>query len=167
MCRLRFAAALAAAAAVLLACGTTPSGSTGQEPAGKLAFTATTVDGAAFQGTTLQGKDAVLWFWAPWCGECRREAPNVAAVQASAGGKAVFVGVAGLGEVADMKGFVAEFTLNAFPHLADVTGEIWKRFGIVRQPAYAFIDDDGTVEVVRGELGQEALAAKVADLTGS
>lgn len=58
------------------------------------------------------------------------------AVQAATGTKAAFVGVAGLGEAADMKGFVAEFQLNAFPHLADVTGETWKRFGIVRQAGH-------------------------------
>lgn len=66
MRRLRLTAALAVAAAVLLACGTTTASDStstaGQTPAGTLAFTATTVDGATFQGTSLEGKDAVLWF---------------------------------------------------------------------------------------------------------
>ncbi|PAZ13053.1 hypothetical protein CLM62_26490 [Streptomyces sp. SA15] len=38
-------------------------------------FTTTTVDGKAFAGTSPAGKDAVLWFWAPWCAVCRGEAP--------------------------------------------------------------------------------------------
>ena len=47
----------------------------------ELSFTAETIEGASFDGSSLAGKDAVLWFWAPWCTECRREAPFVAASQ--------------------------------------------------------------------------------------
>ncbi|WP_407835945.1 redoxin domain-containing protein [Streptomyces sp. DSM 116496] len=132
----------------------------------KLQFAAETVDGKPFEGSTLAGKDAVLWFWAPWCGECRREAPHVAAVQAATKDKAVFVGVAGLGETPDMRAFVRDYQVGAFTHIADLDGTVWKRFGVVQQPAYAFVDDSGKVEVVRGELGEKALAAKVAELTG-
>ena len=63
----------------------------------ELSFTAETIEGASFDGTSLAGKDAVLWFWAPWCTECRREAPHVAASQAD-NPDVSFVGVAGLGE---------------------------------------------------------------------
>jgi thiol-disulfide isomerase/thioredoxin len=107
----------------------------------------------------------VLWFWAPWCTECRREAPGLAAVQAGAGDEVTFVGVAGLGEIPEMQAFVEDYELAAFPHLADVDGSIWSRFGISRQPAYAFIDDSGEVEVVRGVLGEQGLADRVAELT--
>lgn len=34
--------------------------------AGQLGFTASTVDGASFDASTLAGKPAVLWFWAPF-----------------------------------------------------------------------------------------------------
>lgn len=132
----------------------------------KLRFTAKGVDGKPFEGSTLAGKDAVLWFWAPWCGECRREAPHVAAVQAATKNQAVFVGVAGLGQTPDMRAFVKDYKLSAFEHIADLDGTVWKRFGVVQQPAYAFVDDSGKVEVVRGELGEKALADKVAELTG-
>ncbi|ATW52858.1 hypothetical protein CGZ69_26160 [Streptomyces peucetius subsp. caesius ATCC 27952] len=133
----------------------------------KLQFTAETVDGKPFEGSTLAGKDVVLWFWAPWCGECRREAPHVAAVQAATKNEAVFVGVAGLGQSADMRAFVKDYKVSAFTHIADLNGTVWKRFGVIQQPAYAFVDDSGKVDVVRGELGEKALAAKVAELTGN
>jgi len=133
----------------------------------KLQFTAKTVDGKPFEGSTLAGKDAVLWFWAPWCGECRREAPHVAAVQGATKDKAVFIGVAGLGPTADMRAFVKDYKVGAFGHVADLDGTVWKRFGVVQQPAYAFVDDSGKVEVVRGELGEKGLADKVAELTGN
>lgn len=130
----------------------------------ELAFTAETVEGEAFDGATLAGKDAVLWFWAPWCTECRREAPYVAAAQAD-NSDVTFVGVAGLGETADMRDFVEEYDVDSFAHLADLDGALWQRFGVVQQPAYAFVDATGTVEVVRGELGDEGLAQHLDTLT--
>ena len=145
----------------------TPS-SNGTEPAvaSELKFMAETLDGDAFDGTTLAGKDTVLWFWAPWCTECRREAPYVAKTQAD-NPDVVFVGVAGLGETADMRDFVEDYKVGEFEHLADLGGSLWQRFGVTQQPAYAFIDDTGTVEVVRGELGEDGLAERVATLTGN
>ncbi len=46
----------------------------------------------------------------------------------------------------------------------DESGEVWNGFGIVGQPAWAFINDDGTVEVVNGALGGDAVAERAADL---
>lgn len=132
----------------------------------ELRFTAETVDGDPFDGTTLAGKDAVLWFWAPWCTECRREAPHVAKARAD-NPDVVFVGVAGLGETGDMRDFVDDYGVDAFTHLADLDGALWQRFGVVQQPAYAFVDDTGKIEVFRGELGAEGLAERVASLSGN
>ena len=42
---------------------------------------------------------------------------------------------------------------------------MWGRFGVVQQPAYAFVDDSGRVKVLRGELGEERLTAEVSKLT--
>ncbi|MAS55980.1 MAG: thiol:disulfide interchange protein [Pimelobacter sp.] len=140
----------------------------GSEPevAPELEFTGQTLDGEAFDGTTLAGKDTVLWFWAPWCTECRREAPYVAAAQAD-NPNVEFVGIAGLGETDDMRDFVEDYDVAAFEHLADLDGSLWQRFGVVQQPAYAFIDDTGTVEVLRGELGEAGMADNIATLTGN
>lgn len=132
----------------------------------ELRFTSETLDGAAFDGTELAGKDAVFWFWAPWCTECRREAPHVAKAQALNPG-VVFVGVAGLGETDDMRDFVDDYDVGGFDHVADLDGSLWQRFGVVQQPAYAFVDDSGTVEVFRGELGEDGLTEGVAALTGN
>ena len=134
--------------------------------ASELKFTAETINGDAFDGTTLAGKDTVLWFWAPWCTECRREAPYVAAAQAERS-DVTFLGVAGLGSTSDMQDFVDDYDVAAFGHLADLDGSLWQRFGVVQQPAYAFIDADGTVEVVRGELGEDGLAERLDDLTSN
>lgn len=130
----------------------------------QLRFTARTVDGATFDGMSLVGKDAVLWFWAPWCSDCRREAPHVAAAQ-KAHPDVVFVGVAGLGELSAMREFVRDYRVGAFAHLADLDGSLWRRFGVVRQPATAFIDASGSVDVVRGSLGAAELERHLARLT--
>ncbi|MEO8328807.1 MAG: redoxin domain-containing protein [Candidatus Nanopelagicales bacterium] len=132
----------------------------------ELNFTAQTLEGASFDGTELAGRDAVFWFWAPWCTECRREAPFVAQSQAD-NSDVVFVGVAGLGEVADMRAFVDDYEVGAFEHLVDPDGSLWQRFGVVQQPAYAFVDDMGSVEVYRGALGEDGLAERVGNLTGN
>ena len=195
--RLRAAAALAVAVLALAGCGTddptpTDGAADGRDPAAaptsagastgspgaapskpreaevapELEFTAETIDGDSFDGPTLAGKDTVLWFWAPWCSECRREAPYVAAAQADRG-DVTFVGVAGLGNTSDMQDFVDDYDVDAFEHLADLDGSLWQRFGVVQQPAYAFIDADGTIEVVRGALGEAGLAEQLDTLTSN
>ena len=49
----------------------------------RLAFTGTTLSGAPFNGASLQGKPAVLWFWTPWCPFCNAEGPSVSSVAAA------------------------------------------------------------------------------------
>jgi thiol-disulfide isomerase/thioredoxin len=108
----------------------------------QLAFTGTTLSGAPFNGSSLQGKPAVLWFWAPWCPFCNLEAPNVSQV-AAANPKVTFVGVAGRGDVGQMQAFVSRYNLN-FTNLNDADGSIWARFNVPWQPAYVFLRPDGT-----------------------
>lgn len=98
--------------------------------------------------------------------ECRREAPSVARSQ-SENANVVFVGVAGLGENNDMRDFVKDYDVGGFEHLEDVDGSLWERFGVVQQPAYAFVDDSGEIEVYRGALGEDGIAERVAALTGN
>ncbi|MCV7178024.1 protein disulfide oxidoreductase [Mycolicibacterium sphagni] len=108
----------------------------------QLAFTGTTLSGAPFNGASLQGKPAVLWFWTPWCPFCNQEAPNVSQV-AAANPKVTFVGVAARSDVGQMQGFVSRYNLN-FTNLNDADGSIWARFNVPWQPAYVFLRPDGT-----------------------
>ncbi len=45
-----------------------------------LSFSGETIDGEAFEGASLAGRPAVLWFWAPWCPTCRGQIPQVTAL---------------------------------------------------------------------------------------
>ncbi|PPK94634.1 thiol-disulfide isomerase/thioredoxin [Kineococcus xinjiangensis] len=129
-----------------------------------LRFTAATTAGERFDASELAGRDAVLWFWAPWCTQCQFEAEHFAAAQAAHADDVAFAGVAGLAPVADMEGFVEQGGVGAFPHLVDADGSLWQRFGVTAQPAHAFIDDSGEVEIVRGLLGAKQLEEKIAEL---
>jgi thiol-disulfide isomerase/thioredoxin len=132
----------------------------------QLDFTATTVAGEGFSGATLFGKPAVLWFWAPWCPVCKREAPAVARAAHDNPGVR-FVGVAGLDQAPAMRDFVKTYDIGFFPYIADIDGGVWQRFGVTQQPAYAFVAADGSVDVVRSGLSEADLGARVAALARS
>lgn len=135
-----------------------PPAAQGQVP-DLLRFQAKTIDGEVFDGATLHGSPAMLWFWAPWCPTCQAEAPTIAEVARTEGVR--FVGVAAQDEVPAMRAFVDRFGLGTFPHVADRDASIWKRFGVDYQPAYAFVSADGTIEVEKELLEPDELRQRV------
>ncbi|WP_116245637.1 redoxin domain-containing protein [Nocardiopsis sp. FIRDI 009] len=130
-----------------------------------LAFDTRTVDGDDFSGSSLTGEPAVLWFWAPWCTVCRGEAAGVLDAADRHSGDVAFLGVAGLGEVDAMRGFVSDTGTGEMTHLVDEDGSIWSGFGVASQPAFAFLGADGSVETVQGTLTDDDLDARVEALT--
>jgi thiol-disulfide isomerase/thioredoxin len=162
-------AALAAAALIVTACAphfAAVSHTNSQRIPAQLSFTAKTVDGQDFSGQSLLGKPAVLWFWAPWCPVCQREAPMVGQV-AAAHPDVTFVGVAALDQPPAMRIFVDKYRVGGFPHLADTDGTVWAKFGVAQQPAYAFIRADGDVQVVRHSLSAPGLTEQVTALANA
>jgi thiol-disulfide isomerase/thioredoxin len=132
----------------------------------RLQFTATALNGAPFNGGSLQGKPAVLWFWTPWCPFCNAEAPGVSQVAAANPG-VTFVGVAAHSDVAAMQNFVSKYNLN-FTNLNDADGSIWARYNVPWQPAYVFYRSDGSSTFVNNStsaMPQQELAGRVAALT--
>lgn len=132
----------------------------------RLNFTGTTLSGAPFDGSSLQGKPAVLWFWAPWCPFCNREAPGVSAV-AAANPAVTFVGIAARSDLGPMQDFVSKYHLN-FTNLNDADGSLWARFNVPWQPAYLFVRPDGTSTFVNNPtsaMPQQELSDRVAALT--
>src|ERR1700733_8797695 len=132
----------------------------------RLQFTGTTLNGAGFNGASLQGKPAVLWFWTPWCPFCNAEAPGVSQVAAANPG-VTFVGVAAHSDVAATQNFVSKYNLN-FTNLNDTDGSIWARYNVPWQPAYGFYRADGTSTFVNNPtsaMSQQERAGRVAALT--
>lgn len=156
-----FAAAVLAAA-VIFGLATPPRALAADE---RLNFTGTTLSGAAFNGSSLQGKPAVLWFWTSFCPFCNAEGPSVSQVAAANPG-VTFVGVAAHSDVASMQNFVSKYNLN-FTNLNDADGSIWARYNVPWQPAYVFYRADGSSTFVNNPtsaMSQQELSSRVAAL---
>ncbi len=178
----RIAGVAAGASIVLAACGgrndaATPVSATtaasvdaavpADEQAASLRQTfadATPLDGVSFDASSLAGSDAVVWFWAPWCTSCRAEAPEVAEIAERFAGRIRVIGVPGRGELDAMRAFVDDTGTGSITHLADLDGDVWSAFGVYGQPAFAFIDDAGGVEVFIGGMGGDALTDRIDQL---
>jgi len=127
-----------------------------------LQFEATTLDGAAFDGSSLVGKPTVLWFWAPWCTTCIGQIPQVEALAAQYAGEANVVGVGGLDSDSAIEDFAAD--LDGLTSLVDDEGAIWQRFEIIEQSSFVILDADGQ-EVARSGYGDGVdLSSEVAGL---
>lgn len=109
----------------------------------------------------------MLWFWAPWCTVCRAEAGNVVAAAAKFDGKVEIIGVAGRGELPEMEAFLVETGTNGLTHVIDSDGAIWASYGVAAQPAFAFLDDSGSVKVFIGALGESGLAEQLNKLVAT
>jgi len=134
--------------------------------AADLNFTGTTLSGTTFNGASLQGKPAVLWFWTPWCPFCNQEAPSVAAVSAANPG-VTFVGIATRADNSALQNFVAKYGLN-FTNINDADGSIWAMFNVPWQPAYVFLRPDGSSTFVNNPtsaMSQQELSDRVRALT--
>jgi thiol-disulfide isomerase/thioredoxin len=131
----------------------------------RIQFTGTTIAGAPFNGSSLAGKPAVLWFWTPWCPFCNAEAPSVGAVAAANPG-VTFVGVAAHSDVGAMQNFVNKYNLG-FTNLNDADGSIWARYNVPWQPAYEFYRADGSSTFVNNPtsaMSQQELSDRVSAL---
>ena len=137
----------------------------GSADADRLTFTTVELGGGRVDGSELVGADTVLWFWAPWCASCRAEAPEVLEAAAAFVGRVEVLGVPGKGGTSEMERFVADTGTGELRHAVDTDGRIWQSFGVVGQPAFAFVDDDGTVEVFNGGLGFEELTERMEELS--
>jgi thiol-disulfide isomerase/thioredoxin len=157
-------------AVVVTGCGArnghSGAGAAGQSPSaggGPLEFTATTLDGKAFEGRSLAGKPAMLWFWAPWCPVCLQQAPGVRAAAERYGDRVSIVGVAGLDTAGAMPEFVRLAKIESITNLSDEPGLVWKHFGITAQSTFVLIDASGHV-TGHGTLDADEIPDKVAAL---
>lgn len=124
----------------------------------KLNFTATTVAGDSFDGTSLAGKDSILWFWASWCPTCQAEAPGVASAAAELPDGVTMYGVPGNNsDQAGMEKFISDYGLGDVEHIVDGDGSLWSTFGVPYQPAFVFVNDDGEITLIQGSLGVDGI----------
>lgn len=134
-----------------------------EEERGPFDFTAQTLDGRSLSGESLKGKDVVLWFWAPWCPVCLVEGKEeVAPALAMLPDDVEFVGIAGRSDDLEAMAEFLEWTgTGGVTHVADTDGSIWDGFGVVLQPAFYFVNQDGTARRAGSGLNTDDILAEV------
>lgn len=75
--------------------------------------------------------------------------------------------MAGRADQGDMENFISNLGVGTIPHTIDEDGAIWAQFGIRSQPAFVFINDDGTMTVHNGALGADGIAEGIEQLQSS
>ena len=85
-------------------------------------------------------------------------------MQAEYGDSVRFIGVASRDDAGAIEGFVEKYNVGQFDHIIDTDGVLWSKYGVMSQPAFTFINDDGTVDTRLGALGSDGLTEAVESL---
>ncbi|MFW2512592.1 redoxin domain-containing protein [Demequina sp. SO4-13] len=146
-----------------------PSPSASEAPESPFAFEAQTVSGEMLDGETLRGRDVILWFWAPWCPTCMVEGKeHVSQAIAELPEGVEMVGIAGRSDdVAAMEEFLDWTGTGDVTHVMDMDGEIWEAFGVLQQPAFVFVNDDGTGTRAGSGLKAEDILERAEEMAAS
>lgn len=122
-------------------------------------FTAVRADGQSFKLTDLRGSYVLLDFWGSWCGPCRRESPELVALQQKMQGRLTIVSVA---IERDSSAWQRARTQDArdWPYqVMDRTdsfrflgGEVASLYGVKQVPLNFLIDPQGYIVAVNAAL---------------
>ncbi|WP_062305500.1 redoxin domain-containing protein [Demequina subtropica] len=127
------------------------SASASSDPDNAFAFTATTTTGEEFDGLSIDDRDVILWFWAPWCPTCFAEAGEISAALPQLPDGIEVIGMAGMSDDLDyMKQFVDDADVGGMTHVVDLDGALWRRFDVVSQATILVIDDSGDAYTLGG-----------------
>lgn len=111
--------------------------------------------GETFDGTSIIGKDVILWFWASWCTVCQAEAGALVNASADFPDGVEVIGFASRADLASSQEFVESHGVGDFQHIFDEDGSVWDRFGVTGQPTLIFVNDDGVItHNVTGGIGK-------------
>ena len=128
---------------------------TGASPAEAATTTAppyelVTFGGAGYSNTSLQGKPALLVFWAPWCKVCQRELPGISRFYKEDKPDVLEVLSIGFADTrTNVEGFVKERAESfAFPTAYDDDRWVSQAFKINATPTYVVLDDQGRIALV-------------------
>ncbi len=108
------------------------------------AIAATLTDGRPFSLAALQGRPALIYFWAEWCPLCAASQGAMDGVLADHPGVTVALHSGPAPEVA---AYLEEAGL-AWPAIADATGVLAGRYGVRGVPAVFVLDGDGDIRFV-------------------
>jgi len=118
-------------------------------------------DGNPVTVSGLQGRPAVVNFWASWCPACYAEMPAFEKVYQNRGDSVQFLGI-NLGDDIESARQVVEQTGVTYPLARDPQGEVFAGFGGYGMPTTLFLDAEGrVVELYTGELTASELDARI------
>lgn len=95
----------------------------------------------------LQGKPALIDFWASWCEPCRQEAPEIARLQHAIGNEAALVGIDYTDREDRGRAFIREHGWR-FPVLSDPNGVYGAHFGFSGLPTAIVLDPAGKISAI-------------------
>jgi cytochrome c biogenesis protein CcmG, thiol:disulfide interchange protein DsbE len=139
--RLYLALAVGAVALIALEVATAGSGGSAKQAP---ALPKQVLQGPPVTLATLQGKPALIDFWASWCEPCREEAPELARLQRSLAGSAAIVGIDYTDQEGSARSFIRKYGWK-FPVLSDPEGIYGARFGFSGLPTAIVLDPGGGV----------------------
>lgn len=107
-------------------------------------FALPTLTGGAVDKASLQGKPTLVVFWAPWCGVCRAESPNISRVQELVGARANVISVVSdYDGTASIQRFVDDRGVD-YPVLLGGTRTA-REWGVRAFPSIFFLDEEGQI----------------------
>ena len=120
-------------------------------------FTLEDLNGRSYRLKELRGRPVLLDFWATWCAPCRREMPQVDALQR----KGLTVLAISDEDEKVVRAFAAA-NRYAFAILRDPYGKVFQLYDVVPRPTIILIDSDGRIAgrwagLPRAEVLSEAL----------
>jgi thiol-disulfide isomerase/thioredoxin len=122
------------------------------EPAASAAprFDLVTLAGEAYNKESLQGRPALLVFWAPWCPVCRKELPILGRFYQQE--KPAQLRVIAIG-FADRRGNVEAYVKShpetfVFPTAFDEENWISQAFKVTATPTFVLLDASGNIQLV-------------------
>ena len=106
-------------------------------------------DGKKVSLSQFKGKYVVLDFWASWCPDCRKDAPNIVAMYNKYKDKGVaFVGVSFDTDVAQWKAAIEKYGMK-YAHVSELKkmreANISKAYGVKWIPSMVLVDPQGKV----------------------
>ena len=123
-------------------------------------------DGKKVGLSQFKGKYVVLDFWASWCPDCRKDAPNIVAMYNRFKDKGVaFVGVSFDIDAALWKAAIEKYGMK-YAHVSELKkmreANISKAYGVKWIPSMVLIDPEG--KVVMGTVLSKKLERKLEEL---